>query len=562
MNTSIVSASPAATHVAYFPFAKDEAISFNAREGFDAAVSQLMARYPNKGVPAIVPIGEAARVLPGFATEATVTSMPTLGPVEEVLDEDDEPESVRDEAEFATDAAGSDRDAEEFATPRNSSFGGELVVDAAAKARIEGQHAALISGGVRVNASEQFYATGTRMADSGYETQEGRKVEHDKLLPFVDVAHELNERIRSEKREDVVMTAGEFASRLTVNGKIAVDGLALREQAIRGLLGSSRLDSPALGYVLGMRTRIADRIAQIRKVGPETDLGAALHAANNADKATIARTIVHECRLNPNEVLKLRTRRGEGLGDVFAIVSKRYAPADAPEVLARVLDQLPRNAKGSWSYDPATTTWELRADVWTPTPVEQQAVGEAFRGYTSFRSRDNGTGRLNAGGGVELLRCLNASTYVAEGVGVQRNHIGRIMLDVRAMQDKALSAIRALCAAWGVARETVIEVPAEAPVGPISKVLEGFWWGELSNRKSELQGVLSGRKADHVEGLVKAHLSERRDPEKLVRSDFAQGWTRYIQGQPADVRRDAESAIGAWIVSKRPMTFDADRVNA
>jgi hypothetical protein len=136
------------------------------------------------------------------------------------------------------------------------------------------------------------------------------------------------------------------------------------------------------------------------------------------------------------------------------------------------------------------------------------------------------------------------------------------MLDVREMQAKAVGAIRVLCAAWGVARETEIEVPAEAPVGPISKVLEGFWWGELTNRKSELAGVLPGRKVDHVAGLVKAHLSERRDLEKIVRSDFAQGWTRYIQDQPSDVRRDAESAVGAWLVSKRPMSFDGERVTA
>lgn len=519
MNIAANDSPKPATHVAFFPGVPNARIEFNAAD-FEAAVGGLVKRYPDKGVPKI----EAFQATP-IATPI-VSAPPVPAPIAPAL--------------------------------VNSTFGGALVTDEAAKARIEAQHAALISGGVKVDASEQLYATGTRMADVGYATQTERRQEHDKLLPFVDVAQALTERIRSEQREDVEMTAAEFAAALTVNGKIAVNGLAIREQAIRGLFG--RLDSPGLSYVLAMRSRIADRVVEIRSAGAEADKVAALVAANNADKATIARTIVHECRMNPSEVLKLRTRRG--LGDVFAIVSKRYAPADAPEVLGQVIRQLPRDARGTWSYDPETTAWELRADVWTPTPVEQQAVGEAFRGYTSFSSRDNGTGRLNGGGGVELLRCLNASTYVAEGIGVQRNHVGRIMLDVREMQAKAVSAIRVLCAAWGVARETVVEVPEEAPVGPVSKVLEGFWWGELTNRKSELAGVLPGRKVDHVAGLVRAHLSERRDPEKLVRSDFAQGWTRYIQDQPADVRRDAESAVGAWLVSKRPMTFDADRVTA
>lgn len=524
MNIAANESNKPATHVAFFPSSPETRIEFNAAD-FGSVVDDFVKANPGKGAPKVEPLPRTNSVV------AEPSAKVEVSPVVKAAD----------------------------AAPVNSSFDGKLVVDEIAKERIEAQHRALVSGGVKVNTGAQFYATGTRMADSGYATQAERKVEHDKALPFADVAQALTERIRSEQREDVTMTAGEFAAALTVNGKIAVNGLALREQAIRGLLGG-RLESPALSYVLGVRSRIADRLAEIRKVGIDTDKGAALHAANNADKATIARTIAHECRLNSGEVLKLRTRRG--LGDVFAIVSKRYAPADAPEVLGRVIQRLPRDAKGTWSYDPDTTAWELRADVWTPTPVEQQAVGEAFRGYTSFSSRDNGTGRLNGGGGVELLRCLNASTYVAEGIGVKRNHVGRIMLDVREMQEKAVSAIRVLCAAWGVARETVVEVPADAPVGPVSKVLEGFWWGELSNRKSELCGVLAGRKADHVAGLVKAQLSERRDPAKLVRSDFAQGWTRYIQDQPADARRDAESAVGAWLVSKRPMTFDLDRVTA
>lgn len=545
MNIAAHDSPKPATHVAFFPGVPDARVEFNAAD-FETAVGGLVKRYPGNGAPKVEPLPTQILV-PSNVVEQPGDPKPLPASKLDVS-------AVRNGGSMSFIVAGG-----EPAKPVNSTFGGALVTDEAAKARIEAQHAALGAAGVKVNAGEQLYATGTRMADVGYATQAARKVEHDKALPFADVAQALTERIRAEQREDVEMTAGEFASALTVNGKIAVNGLALREQAIRGLLGG-RLGSPALSYVLGMRERIADRLVEIRKVGIETDKGAALHAANNADKATIARTIVHECKLAPSEVLKLRTRRG--LGDVFAIVSKRYAPADAPEVLGQVIGQLPRDAKGTWSYDPNTTTWELRADVWTPTPVEQQAVGEAFRGYTSFSSRDNGTGRLNGGGGVELLRCLNASTYVAEGIGVSRNHVGRIMLDVRKMQEKAVAAIRVLCAAWGVARETVVEVPDEAPVGLVSKVLEGFWWGELNNRKSELAGVLPGRKVDHVAGLVKAHLSERRDAEKLVRSDFAQGWTRYIQDQPADVRRDAESAVGAWLVSKRPMTFDGDRVTA
>ena len=69
------------------------------------------------------------------------------------------------------------------------------------------------------------------------------------------------------------------------------------------------------------------------------------------------------------------------------------------------------------SYDPRTTAWTIRLDVWTPTAVADQAVGEPFQAFRVDRqSRDNGTGSMTGGGGIVILACLNAGTYVADGV--------------------------------------------------------------------------------------------------------------------------------------------------
>jgi len=127
-----------------------------------------------------------------------------------------------------------------------------------------------------------------------------------------------------------------------------------------------------------------------------------------------------------------------------------------------------------------------------------------------------------------------------------------------------MRAIDALTRAWGVNRESVIEMPV-APEGKRAPTLEeaipGFYMSMLRSKQSELVGVLPGRTRDHSQGLAKAYFAERRNPEKLVRSDLAQGWTRYIQTQPSDVRRDAETAIGEWLVNNRPVKCDlADRI--
>lgn len=519
----------APTHRAYFPEIPGAEITFHSSLGL-APVDEFVKKHPGAG---------QVRV------EALTAKAPTP--------------SI---------AAGSDLDAEEFAAPRpaalpvNSTWT-KTVTDDAAKARIEAQHASLESSGIVVGAERQLYATGTRMADVGYAAQAKRAVEHDRKMPLRDAAEQLAELVRAERREDVAFSAGELGRAVQVNGKLTVGGYSMQEQAIRGLL--ARIDSPAGKYVFGLRERIADRVRLGLEAGEDPKVSKRdLHEANLEDKAQLAQVLRHELGVAAGQRLVLRTRKlADGTSDAFAAVSPKYAPADAPEVIGQILRALPSDAKGSYSYDPSTTSWELRAELWTPTPVAEQAVGEPFRGYVSFRSRDDGTGSLRGGGGIEILACLNASTYVAGSADVERRHIGKIVAEAEKMISAAKRSIDALCQAWGRAREQVVELPAEfeAQLGlSISKAIPGFWWGTLSDRKSELNQVLPGRTKAHVAGLTDAYFAERRDPNRIVRADFAQAWTRYVQDQPSAVRRDAEAAIASWTVSGRMPKFDGDRV--
>jgi hypothetical protein len=429
-----------------------------------------------------------------------------------------------------------------------SEFGdGKQITDESATARIHALHTALASDGIKIDTSEQLYATGTRMAQIGYATQSARKQEHDESLPIRDVADALRAQVMAEDREDYTISAREFGKNLAVNGHVTVKGYKVSEQAIRGLM--LRLESPALGYVLGLRDRISAEYEKPENLRDSRGIA--------TDRVKIADILSHECERNPSVKMKMRTRKG--IGDIFAIVSPQYAPADAPAVLADIVAKMPRDARGTFAYDPKSTAWELRADVWTPTPVESQAVGEPFRGYVSFQSKDNGTGRFRGGGGIELIRCLNASTYLAEGAAVARRHIGAIMVDIDAMLVGATRSIHALCKAWGANRELEIPLPEikEKKI-TLEDAIPGFWRFLLRDQRSELARVLPGRTENHIVGLTNAFNRERRDSSKLVRADFAQGWTRYIQRQAGDVRREAEIACGSWIVNDRPMGYVAE----
>lgn len=434
-------------------------------------------------------------------------------------------------------AGGGVPDVQPYKPTKANSTWTDTVHDAEAEQRIKAQHDTLNKAGVKVDAGQQFYATGTRLADEGYAHQAAEQREHEKLQPAREAAADLVRRVQAEKRREIEITAGNLSRTIEANGKLrAAGGFALSEQAIRGLI--ARLRSPALGYVLGVRDRIVE---EHRAEEPNK-------AAITTDKAILVDVLRHECSRNPDAALKLRVR--EAIGDCFAIVSPSYEPADAPEVLSQILSKLPKDARASYSYDPTSTTWELRAQVWTPTPVDKQAVGEAFQGYVSFSSRDNGTRSFRGGGGVLLLRCLNASTYVAEGKSTKRRHVGEILIDVQDAIDGGLHAIQALVEAWKLNREDVIDVPSGLSV---QDVIPDFYTSLLTDRSSELCGVLRGRTAQHVEGLTAAFHEQRRDPEQLIRSDLVQGWTRYVQSEEPDIRREAEAAAGAWLVNRTPI---------
>jgi hypothetical protein len=121
-------------------------------------------------------------------------------------------------------------------------------------------------------------------------------------------------------------------------------------------------------------------------------------------------------------------------------------------------------------------------------------------------------------------------------------------LDVERMIAESLKAVDVICAAWG--RQRKAEVPLPAKVGiTLNEAIPGFWRALLTDRTSAFQGVLPGRTEEHVGALTHAYALERRDPDRLVRSDFVQAWTKYIQVKPADVRREAERAAGAWLVN-------------
>ena len=128
-----------------------------------------------------------------------------------------------------------------------------------------------------------------------------------------------------------------------------------------------------------------------------------------------------------------------------------------------------------------------------------------------------------------------------------RVHRGMRDTDIAGMIQLAMGSIDALCQAWGMARHATVEIPDPLVGKPIGQVLPGFWRALLTDTR-ELAGVLPGQTEKHVERLAVVQETERRNKGTIVRADFGQAFTRYIQDFPMPVQRTAEAEIGAWMV--------------
>jgi hypothetical protein len=421
----------------------------------------------------------------------------------------------------------------------------EGEVDPRAAERVTAQQDVIREAGFDVGDQHQFFKTGTRMLDIGHQTMAGEKRAHDQLRPLAAVLDEIDQTIAAEKRHQRRVTSGEIGRLLSVNGKLKVDGYAIQEQALRNLL--ARLDSPALGMVLGMRERLAGR----------SKLGALTAEGKQLDKGMLLEIVQHECKMNPDVDLVLRLR--DGSGDCFTIVTPEYTVADAPSITPQIRAALAGDTRATWTYNPISTVWEIKAETFTPTPTQEMAVGEPFKAYSSISGGDGGITALWGGGGFVLIRCWNATTYLAEQDGSRKIHRGNVRGNIVQLVRGSLHAIETAIKAWGIARETVI--PAEVHDGgklvSIESVIPGYYRHMLTARRGELVGVLPGRTETHVGQLAKTFDSERRNRADITRADLANGYTRYIQDQPIEVRRTAEAAIGSWLVNGEAVKYAA-----
>jgi hypothetical protein len=204
-------------------------------------------------------------------------------------------------------------------------------------------------------------------------------------------------------------------------------GARCSPQALRQLM--ARAGAPGGGYLAN------------------ADLPGALRAPHVAH--WLARAVAADAEKSVKLLSKLDAKGNRG---VYGAVGERY-PHDygMDRVIADLASVLPAQARGSLTYDAASTQWRVEAAVGAPIEV---TVGEIHRLGVKFGAHDAGGGSYWLKAFGTRARCVNFSEVPLVGKLGRVRHIGSV--------DQLRETILALVAGADAAMKEYVEVYREA----------------------------------------------------------------------------------------------------
>lgn len=409
------------------------------------------------------------------------------------------------------------------------------------KARVEADHAALVSAGFDTSKAERLaYKAGHNVNATGVENAEKARRQYDALPDAHEALASFQSQIRDERREDVVIDpstlhldgwdlsteAGVYP--LEVGSSEVQSGGSGDEFKISGGFGGSR-ESVAfdglcrtLGFGNGSGF-LASRSAELRtgmfnatvselvgngvqNEGQRAKVKASAAPASASESPVVVEESEEQaCGSSwlpelPDKA-KLRTRSLDGgARSVFAVVGKGYVPLDADRVIERIVSLVPRGAKADVTYDRSGSRWIVDVVFASNVAASDYATGEYFRAAMRVRGDDVGRGAVSCE--AAALRNLCENLYI---LGTSKMKLGRFihrgdslttLERVAQAMGSGVEALAPFLEAWGYTKARVLS-PESGSVSVLaqSKLRGGKSevpaWGECT-RDQRVAALLGG----------------------------------------------------------------------
>jgi hypothetical protein len=159
------------------------------------------------------------------------------------------------------------------------------------------------------------------------------------------------------------------------------------------------------------------------------------------------------------DVALLRTRHPDaetGTRELFAALSSKYAVLDGHDLVNRMAERLPAQARAELKYEPISTRLQFSASLHNPYAAggDEVAVGRMHQVGIRLRTADHGRESIRIRAFVERIRCINCTLVPATWSKVSRRHVGdagAIYDAAQALFEQAGSVMEAFDEHWSAA---------------------------------------------------------------------------------------------------------------
>lgn len=291
---------------------------------------------------------------------------------------------------------------------RVESTWGQTVVQEGAARLARTEDSILAAAGIESSDSlaargEQFFETGTALADIGHANLEAAHAKFLALPPPATAIADFKALIEAEARRDRVIDLAHC--RLNLDGQLV---------AGNDIDVDKRENGDWFHFGPGINVERAAWSALVEVAGGP-NVNAGLSKRKRGER-------------------RVRTRQLGDIRSAFAIVSsdpkRGYQVLDGDQVADLVLAGLKdagqlSGARAEVKYDAETTRYDIRVMVAAPIDINAfRGVGRVHQFYMSIRGGDNGSTSISGRMGAIRLRCLNASLSEADGTAWTRIHRG------------------------------------------------------------------------------------------------------------------------------------------
>lgn len=344
------------------------------------------------------------------------------------------------------------------------------------KARALQTHAIAARAGHILDEEDQFFATGTILAESGKQEYRSKAKLHEDMPFAKECADAFNERFAQEKREDLALTMDSLS--LTPNGDILTSAVAY--PVSRWALGQTLTRAKAPSGTLNVIAPTDPKVQSLPGDVASTVFNSFMEGSTGK---------------RGKRTVNLRTRlRGDGTREIFAAVSPRYQRFDADQAIKSFLTNMHPTAKGAVSYD--GKKWKLAASIMSDV---EPVVGEVFQANVFITGADDGSAPVTVGTEMIRVRCINLTTLHSEVADSVRHSAKEIAERITKLCANAHDRVKEFSELWAQAcQENIASQAQELGIDKVFKVL-------VAKKLVQVPGCDS---SDMVDRLMSAWSSE------------------------------------------------------